>query len=695
MPTILRRLVAFLVLVVALFAQSPIGEWSGAIEVPANEILITVRFEDKNGVLRGRIDIPAQGATDLALTGIDTNGRSVRFSIEDVGGDPTFAGELDEKGEVLTGTFTQGGQELTFRLVRKASGPAPIESFDGFQAWFDESRPMFSVPGCAVAVVKGGELLLTFVSGERDREGTKPVTADTLFAIGSSTKAFTTFLLATMVKDGAIEWDAPVQRWLPEFTLHDEPLSTRITPRDLVTHRSGMPRHDLVWYGATFDRADMVRRLRHLELSHDLREAWQYNNLMYLTAGHLAERVGGSSWEELVRSRVLARLGMARSNFTVAEMQRDEDHAEPYRKDDDNVAHIPFRDITAIGPAGSINSSVREMARWVALHVQRGQIDGERVLLPDAMRELHSPHMVMPARPRTSKDIVDVGYGLGWFVDVYRGHRRVHHGGNIDGFSAMVAFLPDAGYGFVVLTNLDTTPFAECVVRNLADRALALEIRDWRSEMLQRGAQQDGMEAAGKAGAEQERKKDTVPSHALADFAGDYAHDGYGACAIVLTDGVLHLDLHGIRAPLQHWHYDVFRCGHEAANPEIEGQKLQFMTDLEGEVDAVRIVLEPAVEPIRFSRAPDARLRDPQFLARFVGVYDLDSMTASISLEGDRLVAVLPGQRFHLEPQRGLVFALAGQPGYSVRFVEGADGAIVAARFRQPEGVFEAVRKKD
>jgi CubicO group peptidase (beta-lactamase class C family) len=686
-------LLAFLFACTALFAQSPVGNWRGAIEIPGQQLAIVVRLTEKGATLSGRIDIPAQGAEDLELSGVECTGRTVRFAIQGVPGAPTFAGELDEHGAVLAGTFTQNGQALTFRLNRDQGEAASVTSFEGFQAWFDESRPMFDVPGCSVAVVKGGELLATFASGERDREGKKPVTADTLFAIGSSTKAFTTLVLATLVAEGSLEWDTPVRRWLPEFALHDAPLSERVTPRDLVTHRSGMPRHDLVWYGATFDRAEMVRRLRYLELNHDLRETWQYNNLMYLTAGHLAERVSGSSWEELVRSRVLARLGMTRSNFAVDWMQRDDDHAVPYRKDGDDVARIAFRDITAIGPAGSINSSAREMARWVALHLQRGEIDGDRVLPIDAVRELHSAHMAMPPRPRSSKDIVDVGYGLGWFVDVYRGNRRIHHGGNIDGFSALVAFFPDAGYGFVVLTNLDATPFAECVVRNLADRALGLPARDWRSEMLQRVEQQDGMEEAGKKGAEQERKKGTEPSHPIAEYAGDYRHEGYGACTVALRDSALHLDVHGIGARLQHWHYDVFRCERSDATPEIEGTKVQFLTDLEGEIDAVRIVLEPEVEPIRFVRQPDARLRDPQFLERFVGDYDLGSMTAVISLQGERLVAVLPGQRFDLEPQRGLVFGLTGAPGYSVRFVEGDGSAITAARFRQPEGVFEAVRK--
>lgn len=670
-------------------AQSdPAGDWSGTIELPGQQLEIHVTLSHAEAGWQGTIDIPEQGAKDLALRQIAVDGQQITFAIAGVPGAPKFAGELDAAGAGIAGTFSQGGQTFPFALHAAAS-----VSFDGVQAYVDELREKFHVPGCAVAVVKGGELVTTIVSGERDVEQKLPVTPDTLFAIGSSTKAFTTLLLATLVDEGKLAWDEPVRTWIPEFALSDREVGERLTPRDLVTHRSGMPRHDMVWYGATFARGDMVKRLRWLPLNKDLRVEFQYNNLMLLTAGYLAERVTGATWEELVRQRIFTPLGMARSNFEVAASAADRDHAEPYRYADAKRAHIPFRDITAIGPAGSINSSVREMAQWVALHLQDGRHGDQVIVQPSSMRNLHTPCMAIGDGPIAEPDVVSVGYALGWFVDVYRGARRIHHGGNIDGFSALVTLLPDKGFGFVVLSNLDGTPFPEMVVRRLGDRVLGAEDKDWASGLL---AKIERAEAAGEKAKQNEageRHEGTQPSHELADYVGAYEHPGYGPCTVTQVGEALHIDLHGIGAAMEHWHYDMFRCRKDAANPEVEGTKVQFTTDFDGDIDALRVALEPATGPIVFTRQPDAQLRDPTFLQTLAGDYELSGQTATFALQGDKLTVTLPGQFYVLEPRRALVFGLTGLEGFSVRFVLAADGAAGSVRFRQPDGVFEGKRK--
>lgn len=684
-----------------LAAQSLDGAWRGHIAVPGSKLQVVVQLREQAGALSGHVDIPAQGAKALPLENLRRDGAKVEFAIADVPGDPTFRGELDADGKRIEGKFTQGGQRLRFVLERvPTDGGAPANdagALGDFGAWLDTTRERFAVPGCAVALVKDGALLATHASGRRDVAKDLPVTPDTLFAIGSSSKAFTTALLAMLVDDGVLDWDAPVRRWLPEFTLADAAIGERLTPRDLVTHRSGMPRHDLVWYGATFARAEMVARLRHLPLNHDLRTEFQYNNLMYLTAGHLAERVGGASWEELVRARILLPLGMQRTNFTVAAMQQDPDHGTPYRKDDGKVAAIPFRDITAIGPAGSINSSVREMAAWVALQLQAGEHQGKRLLAESLAQDLHTVRMPTGAPGGSDAEVLDIGYALGWFVDVYRGHRRVHHGGNIDGFSALVALLPDAGLGIVVLTNLDGTPFPEVVVRECSDRLLKLATIDHAEPVLTRLAAIESRGEVGKQGANALRRAGTKPSRELAAYAGDYEHPGYGTVRLRCEGEALQLDLHGLPALLQHWHDDVFACAEGVGEPGFAGTKVQFLLDFDGEVEALRAVLEPSVPPIVFQRAPDARLRDAAFLQRLAGDYPLEGGggVAKISAEQLRLVLTLPGQRHELEPRRGLSCQLRGLPGYRVEFLLDAAGEPTGLRIHQPEGVFAAVRKRD
>ncbi|MEO6594104.1 MAG: serine hydrolase domain-containing protein [Planctomycetota bacterium] len=269
------------------FSQSFAGDWRGRVEVPGAPLAVVVHLTESDALLRASIDIPAQGADAMPIVGFVKNGDALTFAIEDVPGEPTFRGQLAADSGTFVGTFTQAGHELKFSLARAGALAAASKArFDDLQGWLDETRAMFDAPGVAVAVIEGERLATTLVSGQCDEGAHLPVIADTLFAIGSSTKAFTTCLLAMLVDDGVLDWDKPVRTWLPDFALADAEIGERLTPRDLVTHRSGMPRHDPVWYGATFERAEMVHRLRYLPLNHDLRTDFQYNNLMFLTAGY-------------------------------------------------------------------------------------------------------------------------------------------------------------------------------------------------------------------------------------------------------------------------------------------------------------------------------------------------------------------------------------------------------------------------
>jgi len=266
---------------------------------------------------------PAQGAKDLRLSDVSQSDAAVAFKISGVPGDPSFKGTLSADGAKISGTFAQGGATFPFTLERKANPAATAqEALKDFEEVVTDAMKKFDVPGMAIAIVKYNDVVYSKGFGYRDVEKQLPVTPDTLFAIGSSTKAFTTFVLGTLVDEGKIEWDKPVRNYIPWFKLYDTGASERMTPRDLVTHRSGLPRHDLVWYN-NYDasRKWLVERLPYLEPSADLREKFQYNNLMFLTAGYLTEVVTGKTWEEAVRERILLPLSMTRTNFSVADSQ--------------------------------------------------------------------------------------------------------------------------------------------------------------------------------------------------------------------------------------------------------------------------------------------------------------------------------------------------------------------------------------
>ena len=677
--------------------QNPlIGHWEGAIKLPTGALNISVDFTvAADGKLTATITIPQQGAKDMPLANVGFANGEVSFGLPNVPGDPKFRGKLSTDGQKIEGTFTQSLANFPCDLERKADPIAAAkEALAGFDDVVTDAMKKFEVPGMAIAVVKNKEIVYAKGFGLRDVEKQSPVTADTLFAIGSSSKAFTTFVLGTLVDEGRIEWDKPARNYIPWFKLLDPSMTERLSVRDLVTHRSGLPRHDLVWYNNfDADRESLVRKLAYLEPSADLREKFQYNNLMYLTAGYLTEVITGKSWEDATRDRVLNPLGMKRTNFSVNDSQKDSDFAQPYGKREGRIQKLPFRPITNIGPAGSINSSVNEMTRWVIAHLNGGKYGDKKIAEAATVDEMHRPYMTTGGSS-PFPEIVGGEYALGWFVDTYRGHRRVEHGGNIDGFSANVVLFPKDGVGMVVLTNLNGTPLPELIAQVAADRLLKLPTVDW---ITQGAARRSAMESASREG---EKKKEvtrvqgTQPSHKLEDYAGDYEHSGYGVLKVAMRDGKLEATFNNIATPLEHWHYDTFNGG-RAKDPTFNNMKYSFQTDVNGYVAKVAAQFEASVKEIVFAKKPDARLFDPAYLSRYAGAYDLMGQTINVSLKGNALVAVVGGQSpMELVPALSGDFTVKQVQVVSIHFVMDDKGNAGSFELRQPGTVLTAKRKQ-
>ncbi len=294
----------------------------------------------------------------------------------------------------------------------------------------------------------------------------------------------------------------------------------------------------------------------------------------------------------------------------------------------------------------------------------------------------------------TRPDITAPDYALGWMVDSYRGHRRVHHGGNIDGFSALVSFLPSDGLGFVVLTNRNGTGLPELLVRTAADRILGLEAVDWIGDAAKRQA---AGEEIGKKAEEKKatrRRPGTAPAHKLEEYAGDYGHPGYGELTVTLAGGKLGFTYNDIATPLAHWHYETFNGG-KADDPTFADMKLTFRTDVNGNVAGVAVPLEPTVDDIYFAKKPDARLSDPGYLRTLVGSYALPTQVVTVGLKGNVLTLSVPGQPvYDLVPEVGGEFSFKVVKAIRVRFLEDAKGQVTAVEIAQPSGVFEYKRTK-
>jgi CubicO group peptidase (beta-lactamase class C family) len=549
----------------------------------------------------------------------------------------------------------------------------------------------FNDVGFAVAVVKDDEVVLERGFGLRDKDAQLPATERTLFAIGSSTKAFTATVIAALVGDGKLEWDKPVREYLPYFKLQDPVASELITPRDLLCHNSGLPRHDLLWYGNySASRRELIERLRYLEPTKTFREVWQYNNLMYMTAGHLAgETLGGISWEDAVRQRLLEPLGMTRTGFSVQEMSTADDWSKAYKDDDGKQVELPLRDLGVCGPAGSINSCVRDMVAWLRVNLSEGRLGDQQVIAADAVKTMHAVHMHMPGGGLDDlfPERQAIGYGLGWFIESYRGERIVHHGGNIDGFSAMVMFAPRRRAGVVVLTNGNGTFLRDVAAYRVMDELFGLEPLPWGERFHQLIT---AMKAGGKQAKEHRdaNRIEAPASRPIEAFAGRYRNPGYGDVEFVLDGGKLRARYNSHDVDVEHRHYDVFEL--KFTQPQEGAIPATFTGDTEGEIAAVQIPFEGTVKPIVFERVPpELSAAD---IAGFAGEYVMEPMRLIIELEGEALTGrLLPvsGGRFTLVPYRGTTFKVKEQESTTVEFVSGPDGdkAVV-----QPLGVFSRTK---
>ena len=559
-----------------------------------------------------------------------------------------------------------------------------MESIEGFVA---EQLAAWEVPGCAVAAVRGGDVVLAGGWGRRDVKADLPVTSGTLFAIGSVTKAFTAATVGALVDDGLLDWARPLRDYLPDLRLHDPVVTDRVSVVDFLSHRSGLPRHDLAWIGHPgWSRAELVHRLRFLPLSRDLRESWQYCNLGYMVAGHAVEALTGTGWEDYLRARLLTPLGMDRSNLSVDDMEADADHATAYERRQGVIVPVPQRPVTALAPAGAINSCAVDMARWLLAQLGGGQLDGRTVMSRDTVVRQHQPHMVLPD-DQTFPTSTRHAYGLGWMIGRYRDHRLLEHGGGIDGFQTECMLLPDQGIGVAVMTNTSSSLMAPVVAYRMLDELLGLEPFDWFSVSKER------YDAITTGVREVRAARRVVPDaplpRPLAAYTGDYEHPGYGTLSITIEDGTLRPRLGTMDISLAHRHYETFDLEWHELSDQAYVFPLMFLSDPDGDITALTVPLEPLVEPLRFDRLPDSRAQDPEVLRRLCGTYVMGPIEIGIAERDDHvLTATTPGApAFELQPGRGLRFGVKGQPGLTAEF-ELDDSGAVDRLIVQPLGIF-------
>ncbi|MCB0775190.1 MAG: serine hydrolase [Chitinophagaceae bacterium] len=595
----------------------------------------------------------------------------------------------------------------TISFSQKKSKKTSTDPFSGLDTAFQRVLKDQKIAGFAVAVVEKNKVIYAKGFGYRDYEKKLPVTANTLFAIGSCTKAFTASLLGLLNKEDKIEFNKPVRQYLPELEFYNNDMNNLITVKDMMCHRTGLPRHDYSWYlFKTSSRDSLLQRIKYQEPTAAVRETWQYNNFMFLAQGMIAEKLTGKSWEDNVKEKIFAPLGMNRSNFSIKDMEKSNDASLGYRiKDDSIIKKTKYYNIDAMGPAGSINSSVNEMANWVITWINGGKFNDKEILPPAYVSEAMSSQMVIgPGLP--DKELPDAylaNYGYGWMITSYRGHYRVEHGGNIDGFSASTSFFPSDSIGIVVLTNQNGSPVTGIVRNMLADRLLKVSPIDWNGRANERTEKAKKSAKEAETSVISNQVKGTNPSHTASEYTGIYSNPGYGTFEIELKNDSLILVTTNGNGWMRHYHYDVF----EVLNIDDEdgtvdtsnkdNLKIQFQMNTAGEITSVSVPLQPGLDDIKFTRKPKAKEITGDELKKFEGEYEFaPGQTAKFYIKGDKtLYAFIEGQpEYELVATDKNKFALKILQGYSVLFEENENGEIVSASFIQPNGTFKAKKIK-
>ncbi|HEU4884583.1 MAG TPA: serine hydrolase [Longimicrobium sp.] len=492
----------------------------------------------------------------------------------------------------------------TFRRVRRTFTaallviPGTVQAqagpLEGLEAYVEQGMRDWQVPGLALAIVKDDSVVFARGFGTRTLGRDEPVDEHTSFAIASTTKAFTATAIAMLVDEGKVRWDDPVSMHVPGFQLANG-LNAQLTVRDLLTHRTGLPTSDFLWYASGSSTEDILHRMRFLRPFASPRSRYMYNNTAYMVAGQVVQSASGMPWGEFVRTRILQPLGMRETLTGFDGLDARGNVATPHLEIDGAIRPIRYLNFDNIGPAGSINSSVHDVARWIRFQLARGEWDGERLVSEAQHREMLSPQFVIPlaqyypaaqlAKPNFT------AYGLGWFMQDYRGRKLAMHTGSIDGMTALVAMVPEERLGLVVLINLDHAELRHALMYRIVDAYLGGPPRDWSAELRPLYGGMEERAESGQRERESHRVRGTRPSLPLSAYAGTYADPDslYGRVTVRLEDGRLVATMANgtMTGVMEHWHYDVFRA--RWAEASMGTSFLTFTIDPEGRAAWLRM----------------------------------------------------------------------------------------------------------
>ncbi|PHN05543.1 serine hydrolase [Flavilitoribacter nigricans] len=438
------------------------------------------------------------------------------------------------------------------------------EEIQYLDQYIRKTQQDWKVPGLAIAVVKDGEIILAKGYGKRNQDADDPVDAETIFGIASTTKAMTAAAMGMLVDEGKVKWDDRVVDHWPEFQLYDPYITRELRVRDLFTHNAGLGNADFLWFDSDLTSEEILQRMRFSKPAYPFRGGYTYQNIMYLAAGELIERLSGKSWEFFVQERIFDPLNMYDTYPNQEESKGEANRSTPHYKQNGKIRTIPDSDADAIAPAGAVWSSVADMAVWTKFMLDSARVGRQQLLKPQTYQELLKPQTIVPSAqfyPTTRLTKPNwTTYGLGWFQHDYRGKKLNFHTGSLPGTTAILGFIPEERVGVYLLGNLDHAELRHALMYKVFDLfAFNDRSRDWSTELK---ALYDDLELTSRTQREKRmsaKMPDTSPSRSLAAYAGTYKDPYYGQVEVVFRDDHLELSISkDMNAVLKHWHYDTF-----------------------------------------------------------------------------------------------------------------------------------------
>lgn len=473
------------------------------------------------------------------------------------------------------------------------------DTLNAINSFIQEMMVQWKVPSTVITIVKDGKPYYSAGFGLKNIRKDLVATPNTIFPIASCTKSFTAAALSMLADEGKLDWNKPIQEYLPEFQLYDETAARSVTARDILAHRTGLPRHDYVWLYSNADRRTIFSTLKYLKPTKSVYAQYQYNNLMYMVAGMLVEQLSGKTWEGFVRERLLTPLLMKNTVLSYTELFKTNDYALSYHNQDNKWVEAGFgSNVDAIAPAGGIKSSANDMTHWLLMHLQKGKFNGKQLISEKNLQENTTPIQVIYPAVAKYPELGFASYAMGWQINTYRGLLRQQHNGSIEGYRAQMTIFPQSKLGIFVNTNTDEAEyyFVNIITNFLTDYLSNTAIIDWNMRYKKEYEDTKFEEEKQRKEFLGTRKLGAMLSHSIESYAGIYENPAYGMLQIYKTDKGLKVNFHNRQVVLEHFHYDFFE-----ATGELEGVNFNFPTNVTGEITKVLVTFPNAGE-VEFKR---------------------------------------------------------------------------------------------